>query len=95
MVAGRYPLEKPLEFVFVWRAVPEPESQVNFVGSIGSLSPFNVGGRAVTTDESIRILDRKNNPIPFSSLKVGDKLEVEGTSRSDGSVLAKKLKLQD
>jgi len=72
-----------------------PESQVNFVGSIQSLSPFTVGGRAVSTDGSTRILDRKNNPIPFASLKVGDKLEVEGTSRGDGSVLAKKLKLQD
>lgn len=76
-------------------ATEAPESEVNFVGSIQSLAPLNVGGRAVSTDDSTRILDRKNNPIPFSSLKVGDKLEVEGTSRGDGSVLAKKLKLQD
>jgi hypothetical protein len=76
-------------------ATEAPESEVNFVGSIQSLAPFNVGGRAVATDGSTRILDRKNNPIPFSSLKVGDKLEVEGTSRGDGGVLAKKLKLQD
>lgn len=70
-------------------------SPVNFVGTIQGLGPLVVGGQAVVTDGGTRVLDRKNNPISISTLKVGDKVEVEGTKRSDGSVLASKIKLQD
>jgi hypothetical protein len=70
-------------------------TQVNFVGSISSVSPLVVGGQAVATDSSTRVLDRKNNPIALSALKAGDKVEVEGVKRSDGSVLASKIKQQD
>ena len=71
------------------------EDNVNFVGTIQSLSPLVVAGRSVVTSGSTRVLDRKNNPITLAALKVGDKVEVEGSSRSDGSVLADKIKLQD
>jgi len=70
-------------------------ASVNFVGSISSVSPLVVGGQSVATDSSTRILDRKNNPIQLSALKAGDKVEVEGVKRSDGSVLASKIKQQD
>jgi hypothetical protein len=72
-----------------------PESELNFVGSIQGLSPLTVAGRRVDTDGSTRVLDRKNAAIALSALKVGDKVEIEGTARGDGSVLAKKIKLQD
>jgi hypothetical protein len=72
-----------------------PESELNFVGAIQGLSPLVVAGRSVATDGSTQVLDRKNTPITLGSLKVGDKVEVEGTSRADGSVLAKKIKLED
>lgn len=72
-----------------------PESRVNFVGTIQSVSPLVVGGRSVATDGSTRVLDRKNAPIAIGALKPGDRVEVEGTGRTDGSVLAEKIKLQD
>jgi hypothetical protein len=71
------------------------EDNVNFVGAIQGLSPLVVAGRSVTTDGSTRVLDRKNNPITLSALKVGDTVEVEGSGRADGSVLATKIKQQD
>ena len=46
------------------------------------------------TDSGTRLLDRNNNPIAIGAFKGGDMVEVEGTNRSDGSVLAKKIKLQ-
>lgn len=70
-------------------------ASVNFVGSISSVSPLVVGGQAVATDSATRVLDRKNNPISLSALKTGDKVEVEGVKRADGSVLASKIKQQD
>ena len=77
-------------------AVAEPpEAEVSFVGSIQGLSPLVVAGRTVVTDGSTRVLDRKNAPIALAALRVGDKVEVEGRSRSDGSVLASKIKQQD
>jgi hypothetical protein len=72
-----------------------PQGAVNFVGSIQGLSPLTVAGRRVDTDGSTKVLDRKNAAIALSALKVNDKVEVEGTARADGSVLAKKIKLQD
>lgn len=72
-----------------------PESEVNFVGAIQGLAPLTVAGRRVDTDGSTKVLDRKNAAIALSALKVNDKVEVEGSARADGSVLAKKIKLQD
>lgn len=54
-----------------------------------------MAGRAVAVDGQTRILDHKNTAIPFSALTVGSTVEVEGTSRADDSVLAKKMKLED
>lgn len=67
---------------------------VNFVGAVTSLSPFAVAGRTVVTDGSTQLLDRQNAPVAMSAFKVGGMVEVEGTSRADGSVLAKKIKMQ-
>ena len=72
----------------------EAGKQVNFVGSITGLSPLVVASRTVMTDSGTRLLDRNNNPIAIGAFKGGDMVEVEGTNRSDGSVLAKKIKLQ-
>ncbi len=72
-----------------------PENEVAFTGGIQSLNPFRVAGRAVAVDGHTQILDHKNAAIPFSALTVGSTVEVEGTSQADGSVLAKKIKLED
>ena len=72
-----------------------PENEVGFTGAIQSLNPFVVAGRTVVTDGKTRILDKNNSPIPFSALKVGQKAEVEGRAQANGSVLAKKVKIDD
>ncbi len=74
---------------------PQPEQEVSFSGAIGSLSPLTVAGRTVMTDGNTRVQDHKGNRIGLSALKVGDTVEVEGTTRSDGSVLATKIKVED
>lgn len=69
--------------------------EVEFLGSIQSLSPLTVAGTRVSTDGSTRILDDDNNAIGLSDLAVGMRVEVEGWPQSDGSVLAKKIKIED
>ena len=71
-----------------------PQNEVTFTGGIQSPSPLRVAGRAVAVDGHTQILDHKNTPIPFSALVVGNTVEVEGASQADGSVLAKKIKLE-
>jgi len=69
---------------------------VQFTGTIGSLSPLTVGGRTVQTDGSTRYLGRKNETLPAGDvLKVGNRVEVEGHTQADNSVLAQKIKLED
>ena len=72
-----------------------PENELSFKGGIQSLNPFRVAGRAVAVNGNTQILDHKNTAIPFSALTVGSTVEIEGTSQADGSVLAKKIKLED
>ena len=64
------------------------------VDSVGSTS-LVVGGRTVLVNDSTRILDRSNMPLPLSGLAVGDFVEVEAFTQADGSLLAKKVKLED
>lgn len=64
------------------------------VDSVGA-SSLVVGGRTVRVDGSTLLLDRNNAPIPLSSFKAGDFVEAEGYPQSDGSLLAKKVKLED
>lgn len=54
-----------------------------------------VAGHTVVTNGNTKILDQNNAPISFSALKVGQAAEVEGTTQANGSVLAKKVKLDD
>jgi hypothetical protein len=69
---------------------------VAFRGTISGVSPLVVDGRAVSTNGSTRYLGRKNEALSAADvLKVGNVVEVEGHSQPDGSVLAKKIKLED
>lgn len=70
---------------------------IEFRGAIQSISAPNltVAGRLVRTSASTEILDDRNNPISFSSLRAGMIVEVEGHAQSDGSVAAKKVKMED
>ena len=71
------------------------DNEIEFTGSIQGLSPLTVAGRRVTTDGNTRVLDGDNNPIALSALQVGTRVEVEGWPQPDGSVLAKKIKIED
>ncbi len=64
------------------------------VESVGATS-LVVGGRTVLVSASTQVLDRNNLPIPLSAIRVGDFVEAEGYPQADGSVLAKKVKLED
>ena len=74
---------------------PQNEDEVQFTGGIQSLNPFRVAGRLVAVDGGTQILDHRNAAIPFAALHVGNTVEVEGTGQADGSVLARKIKLED
>ena len=75
----------------------EGEGEVELKGKVDSVGTDSlvVAGRTVHVDASTRLLDSKGMPIPLSGFKQGDFVEVEGTSQSDGSVLATKVKLED
>jgi hypothetical protein len=72
------------------------QGEVEFTGRVDSVTPptLRVAGRLVTTDSGTRI-ERGGDPIALSSIKAGDLVEVEGAPQSDGSVRAKKVKLED
>ncbi len=74
---------------------PNDPVEVEFLGNIQSLSPLMVAGTMVSTDDNTRILDDNNNPIGLSDLAVGMSVEVEGWRQAGGSVLAKKIKIED
>ena len=76
--------------------VDEHEGEVELKGKVDSVgaSSLVVAGKTVHVDASTRLLDSKGMPIPLSGFKQGDFVEVEGTSQSDGSVLATKVKLE-
>lgn len=72
------------------------ESEVEFTGRVDSVTPpsLRVAGRLVATDSATRI-ERGGDPIALTSIKAGDLVQVEGAQQSDGSVRAKKVKLED
>lgn len=72
------------------------ENEAEFKGAIELISAPNltVAGRLVVTDASTRIQSH-GDEIPFSTLAVGDLVEVEGETLADGSVLAKKISLEE
>ncbi len=53
-----------------------------------------MAGHLVVTDASTQIKSH-GDPIPFSTLAVGNLVEVEGQTLADGSILAKKISLED
>ena len=58
-------------------------------------SSATVQGLLFIVDDRTRFLDDDNNPIPFDSFQVGDRVEAEGFARPDGTYYAEKLKHDD
>jgi hypothetical protein len=74
----------------------EAGQDVQLTGSVSSVSPVIVAGRTVKTDGSTRYLGRRNEALTFAEVvKLGNRVEVEGHTQPDNSVLAKKIKLED
>jgi hypothetical protein len=75
---------------------PDDDDELEFRGRIQSIgsSSLVVDGRLVEVDANT-LIRRRGDPIPFSALQIGNLVEVEGTPRSDGSVLARKITLED
>jgi ribosomal protein L35AE/L33A len=83
------------------RPSPSPEdddegTEVEFKGTVQSVNPpdLRVAGRTVHTNGNTKIV-RKDQRIGLSDVKVGATVEVEGARQADGSVLAKKIKVED
>ena len=72
------------------------DNEVDFKGTIESITAPNlmVSGRKVVTNGSTRIRS-DDKTITLGDLKAGEKVEVEGTTQTDGSVLASKIKVED
>ncbi|MCI0636220.1 MAG: DUF5666 domain-containing protein, partial [Actinobacteria bacterium] len=67
-----------------------------FTGSIDSIgsSSLVVAGRTVVVDGSTRIMNG-DSEITLLDLVIGATVEVKGSAQTDGSVLAKKIKVED
>jgi hypothetical protein len=72
------------------------EGEVEFRGTVQSVSAPDlvVDGRLVHTDASTEVKSH-GDPIDVSAIPVGVLVEVEGTGQSDGSVLARKIRVED
>jgi hypothetical protein len=75
---------------------PGHEGEVEFQGAVQSVNPPDlvVDGRLVHTDDATDIKSH-GDVIALSAVPVGSTVEIEGTSQSDGSVLARKIRLED
>ncbi|MFQ5865310.1 MAG: DUF5666 domain-containing protein [bacterium] len=73
----------------------QPELEVK--GPIGSLraSSVFVLGIEILVDDNTEILDKKNNRVAFSDLKVGQTVEIRASLQPDGGFLALRIKIKD
>lgn len=74
----------------------DEDDEVEFEGRIESITPptLRVAGRTVVTDPSTKF-SGEGKVKSLADLKVGMRVEVEGTAQADGSVLARKIKVED
>ncbi|HXB53872.1 MAG TPA: DUF5666 domain-containing protein [Vicinamibacteria bacterium] len=83
------------------QATLEPEGDdggVEFKGPVQSIDmgagSLMVGGRKVTTNANTRIVAGDETRVSLSALKVGDTVDVQGTTQPDMSVLAQSIKVE-
>lgn len=73
----------------------EPDDRLKGqIDAIGS-SSLSVLGETILVSGATKVEDQNENHIPFSSLKVGDTVKVEGGRQSDGTILADKIELDE
>ncbi len=77
----------------------DDQGEADLRGAIQSIdlatSSLMVAGKKVVTNASTRIVGDHDAILALKDLKVGEKVEVEGTTQADQSVLARKIKLED
>lgn len=71
--------------------------QVEIKGTIQSVGTDSivVGSTTVVVNSFTMIRDENENVVDFSSLQVGQFVEVEGTRQADGSILASEIKIEN
>jgi hypothetical protein len=71
--------------------------EVEIKGAIEEIGDgtITVGGKIFVITESTKFLDDNGNPIPFESFQVGTFIEAEGIEQADGTIIAKKFKIED
>jgi len=76
----------------------DQDHETELKGAIQSIdlatSSLMVAGRKVVTNATTRIVGEHAATLALKDLKVGEKVEVEGTSQADQSVLARKIKVE-
>lgn len=72
-------------------------NEVEVRGTITDLSTtsITVAGVAFDVDNSTQVFDHQNNPISYSSLQIGQLVEVKGLKTSSTSVKAVRIKLEN
>jgi len=72
-----------------------PTGEVELTGLIESLGNdrLTVFGKVFVVSAQTEILDDDNNPISFSALNVGDLVDVKADRQSDGSLQARRIRL--
>lgn len=75
---------------------PVDDDEAEFNGRLDAIdgTTLTVAGRTVLTDANTKIRQH-GDAVHFSTLQVGQTVEVEGSVQSGGSVLAKKVTIED
>ncbi|MFQ5570328.1 MAG: DUF5666 domain-containing protein, partial [Rhodothermales bacterium] len=75
----------------------QDEDEVEVTGAIEQIGTDSlvVAGILFVVDENTQVLDDDNQPISFADLVVGMIVEVEGDVQPDGTVVARKIKIED
>jgi len=79
---------------------PPPGAEAEFTGTISSISSAAPGATLIVAGRTVRtngntLVRRRGDPVGFDRLRVGQVVEVRGTSQPDGSVLANRITIEE
>lgn len=74
----------------------DDDDGIELKGKVESITPpsLRVAGRTVATNTATRI-ERNGRSIALTALRTGERVEVKGILQSDGSILARKIEVED
>lgn len=79
---------------------PNPGAEAEFTGALTAMTgnqpgaTLTIAGRRVLTNAAT-VVRRRGDPVAFTTLAVGQTIEVRGTTQADGGVLANRLTIED